>query len=341
MTDHLSVATSTASHQSAPRIERELIKATAPYAVESTADSWWAVGSTFVLLIAAMTAAGLPLWWPARLVFSVLAGLLMVRAFITYHDYLHGSILRESKLARLIFELYGALSLTPPRSWKKSHNYHHGHIGQLEATGIGSFRVMTAKAWRQATAGERALYRIERHPLTVLFAYLTGFGINTCLLPLLTEPKKHWDSALSLIAHGGLIAALWWFGGFSLAFFVVLLPMAIASALGGYLFFAQHSYKDMVVLPPESWAFQRAALESSSYLKLNRLMAWFTGNIGYHHIHHLNIRIPFYRLPEAMAAIPELQSPATISLCARDIRDCFNADLWDEDRQRMISFSEV
>jgi omega-6 fatty acid desaturase (delta-12 desaturase) len=76
-------------------------------------------------------------------------------------------------------------------------------------------------------------------------------------------------------------------------------------------------------------------------MRLNRLMQWFTGNIGYHHIHHLNVAIPFYRLPEAMAAIPELQSPVTTSLAPREIRDCFNAALWDEDLQRMVSFREA
>jgi omega-6 fatty acid desaturase (delta-12 desaturase) len=95
------------------------------------------------------------------------------------------------------------------------------------------------------------------------------------------------------------------------------------------------------VLSPEAWSFYRAALESSSYLQLNRVMQWFTGNIGYHHIHHLNVRIPFYRLPEAMAAIPELQSPPTTSLALQEIVGCFQSNLWDEDRQRMISYREA
>jgi omega-6 fatty acid desaturase (delta-12 desaturase) len=153
----------------------------------------------------------------------------------------------------------------------------------------------------------------------VLFAYVTIFLLNICVLPLVSDPSRHWDSAVSLVAHFGLIAVLWVFGGFDTAFFVVLLPMTIASALGGYLFFAQHSFKRMIVLSPEAWSFYRAALESSSYLQLNRVMQWFTGNIGYHHIHHLNVRIPFYRLPETMAAIPELQSPPTTSLALREI----------------------
>ena len=95
---------------------------------------------------------------------------------------------------------------------------------------------------------------------------------------------------------------------------VVLLPMTIASMIGSYLFFAQHSYEDMRILAEEDWTYHKAAMESSSYMKLNRIMRWFTGNIGFHHIHHLNVRIPFYRLPEAMKAIPELQSPATTTL---------------------------
>jgi omega-6 fatty acid desaturase (delta-12 desaturase) len=130
-------------------------------------------------------------------------------------------------------------------------------------------------------------------------------------------------------------------GGFDTAFFVVILPMTIATILGSYLFFAQHSFKRMYVSSAEAWSFYRAALESSAFMRLNRLMQWFTGNIGYHHIHHLNVRIPFYRLPEAMAAIPELQSPITTSLAPRDIMDCFRASLWDEGRQRMVSYRDA
>ena len=152
---------------------------------------------------------------------------------------------------------------------------------------------------------------------------------------------RHWDSFLVLAGHGALIAALWISGGFDTAFFVVLLPITIASALGSYLFFAQHSFKRMHILSEEAWTYYRAAMESSSYMRLNKVMQWFTGNIGFHHIHHLNVRIPFYRLPEAMDAIPELQSPVTTSLRPRDIRDCFRCCLWDEDRQRVVSYREA
>jgi len=323
------------------RIGKDLIKATVPFAEVSQRRSWWHVGSTFAMLAVALTGAGLAPWWPLRLLFSLLAAMLMVRAFITYHDYMHRAILVRSRAAWILFRIYSALALTPPRSWRKSHNYHHGHVGQISASSIGSFPIMTTKMWREASRGERTIYRIVRHPLTVLTGYITIFLFSITLLPLLKDPARHWDSLLALLGHASLITVLWLFGGFDTAFFVVLLPMTIASALGSYLFFAQHSFKRMHILSMQEWTYYRAALESSSYMRLNRLMQWFTGNIGFHHIHHLNVRVPFYRLPEVMDAVPELQSPVTTTLSPRDIRDCFRCCLWDTGRQRVVSYREA
>jgi omega-6 fatty acid desaturase (delta-12 desaturase) len=329
------------AHSGGLRVGRELLDATKPFARESRAKSWWHVGTSFGLMITVLVGAGMAPWWPLRLLLSLLGALLIVRVFITYHDYMHGAILRDSRLAGLIFHLYAAFGLVPASSWKESHNYHHGHVGQISAMSIGSFPVMTTKAWHAASFTERARYRLERHPLIVLFGYITIFLLSICLFPLLHNPSRHLDSLLSMVAHGGLVAVLWVFAGVDVAFFVVLLPMTIASALGSYLFFAQHSFKRMHIISPEAWTFYRAALESSSYMRLNKVMQWFTGNIGYHHIHHLNVGIPFYRLPEAMAAIPELQSPVVTSLALRDIIDCFQSCLWDEDLQRMVSYREA
>lgn len=328
-------------HSAGIRMGRELLAATKPFAQESVATSWWCVGSTFTLMAAALTLAGVIEPWPLRLVFSVVGALLMVRAFITYHDYLHGAILKESRLAAWLFRAFGALALTPPRSWLESHNYHHGHVGKVSAASVGAFPLITTRMWRESTPWQRLAYRAQRHPLVVLFSYPLVFGLNITLLPLLRDPVKHRDSALALASQGGAIGLLWAVGGASTVFFVVLLPMTIASALGCYLFFAQHSFRRMQVISPEAWTYYRAALESSSYMRMNRLMQWLTGNIGYHHIHHLNVRIPFYRLPEAMAAIPELQSPLTTSLSPRDIVACFKSALWDEERQRMVSYREA
>ena len=328
-------------HSGDVRIGRELLKATEPFAVESVTKSWWHVGTTFSLMLVVLITAGTAPMWPIQLLLSLLGGLLMVRAFITYHDYMHNAILRDSRVAWWLFRLYAALALTPPRSWRKSHNYHHGHVGMISAASVGAFPVITTKMWQNASTRERFLYRLQRHPLVVLFGYITIFAYSICLESLLRDPTRHWDSGLALFGHGVLITLLWMFGGGDVAFFSVLLPMFIASALGSYLFFAQHSFKRMHIISPEAWSFYRAALESSSYMQLNKVMQWFTGNIGYHHIHHLNVRIPFYRLPEAMAAIPELQSPITTTLWPGDIINCFKSSLWDEEQQRMVSYREA
>jgi omega-6 fatty acid desaturase (delta-12 desaturase) len=253
---------------------------------------------------------------------------------------MHNAILSRSRLAWWLFRLYAVFSLTPPRSWKNSHNFHHGHVGKIDAAAVGAFTLMTTDMWRDASFAERVAYRVERHPMTIVTGYFTIFFLSVTLLPLLRNPARHWDSLLVLLGHGTLIAVLWILGGFDMAFFTVLLPMTIASMLGSYLFFAQHSFEDMRVLPTETWTSRRAAMESSSYLKLNKVMRWFTGNIGYHHIHHLNVRIPFYRLPEAMEAISALQSPVTITLSLKDVMASFRCCLWDERLQRMVSYRE-
>ena len=178
------------------RIGRELVKATTPFAVESVGKSWWLTASTFMLLIGSMGGAAFAPYWALRLLFSLLTALalLMVRAFITYHDYMHGAILSRSRLAWLMFHVYAALGLTPARSWKKSHNYHHGHIGQISSR-CRRLPDHDRPDVAAASTADRARYRLERHPLTVLTGYFTIFFLNICLLPLLRDPARHWDSA--------------------------------------------------------------------------------------------------------------------------------------------------
>lgn len=336
-----SVDTKLVLERASERVGRDLIEATRPFAQESRAKSWWHVGSIFVLLITVLTGAALAPWWPIRILLSLFGAMLMLRAFITYHDYMHGAILQNSRVAWLIFHLYAIFSLVPASSWKYSHNYHHGHVGKVSYPSIGAYPLVTSKTWFSSSFIERAGYRLQRHPLVVLFGYITIFAFSVCLVPFLCHPKKHWDSVVSIFAHAGLISSLVVFGGIDIAFFAVLLPMFVSSVLGAYLFYAQHSFKQMQIISPEDWSFDRASLESSSYMRMSKLMEWFTGNIGYHHIHHLNVRIPFYRLPEAMKAIPELQSPPITSLALRDIIDCFRLSLWDEDTKRMVSYREA
>ncbi|MEZ4749742.1 MAG: fatty acid desaturase [Bdellovibrionota bacterium] len=119
-----------------------------------------------------------------------------------------------------------------------------------------------------------------------------------------------------------------------------LLPLYVSCMLGAYLFYIQHNFPSMQLRPREEWTFLFAALNSSSFMEGSAFVHWLTGNIGYHHVHHLNSRIPFYRLPEAMAAIPELQNPGRTSLRPREIVRCLKLKLWDPRRNRMVSFAE-
>ncbi|MCW8876906.1 MAG: fatty acid desaturase [Kangiellaceae bacterium] len=330
-----------AEHSQGLRVGKELLRATLPFAKESRSKSWRLVFTVFALLLVSMVGAGIAPWPWLQLVFSLCSAMLMIRAFITFHDYMHGAILFNSSFAQCFFHIYGMLVLVPMQAWHKSHNYHHGHIGKVDTLGVGTFPIMTTKMWQAASKWQRFYYRLQRHPLTMFFGYLTIFGISFCLLPFLKNPVKHLDSLFSILLHSSVISILWYFGGVSTAFFVILLPMMLNCAFGSYLFFAQHNFKRMTIITPNAWNYYRAALKSSSYLKLNKLMQWVTGNIGYHHIHHLNVRIPFYRLPEAMEAIPELQSPVVTTLGLSEMSSCFKSCLWDEEAQRMVSYREA
>jgi omega-6 fatty acid desaturase (delta-12 desaturase) len=170
---------------------RELLDATRPFANETNSKSRWYVVSTFGLTVATLAAAGFIHWWPIRTALSILGTLLLVRCFITFHDFMHGSLLRGSKAASIWFHIYAAFALTPTRSWAKSHNYHHGHVGQI--SGAGAFPIITTTMWRTSSFRERFRYRASRHPLIVLFGYVTIFALTICLLPLLRDPKRHWD----------------------------------------------------------------------------------------------------------------------------------------------------
>ena len=280
-------------------------------------------------------------WWQLQLVGSILSALVFVRLFVIYHDYIHGSILRSSRLARAIFYPFGTLAMTPPRIWKYSHNFHHAHNMQIETSGVGSYSMFTLDMWKQASFLRRLIYRITRHPLTVSLGYITVFVYELNISSFFSNPRKHWDAGIALLLHGTVITVLWMFAGVNVLLFTFLVPFVLAAALGAYLFYAQHNFEGVYIQPTEDWSHTRASLESSSFIKFGRIMNWFTANIGYHHVHHLNPMIPFYRLPEAMKSIPELQNPMVTTLRPRDILRCFRLKLWDPESRRLVSFKDA
>lgn len=322
------------------RSGKQLMDATRPLTVDTRARSW------FELVFALSVVGGLvaigwsPAPWPVRLVAAVIAGLTTVRVFILYHDFMHLAILKKSKLAKAVFYTYGVLVMTPPVAWRESHNYHHANTAKIVGSHVGSYMMVTTAMWAKMGKRDRFMYAAIRHPLTILFGYFTIFMLGMCVSPFLRNPKKNWDSALSFVLNWTLSIAIFWRFGAATWAFGFFLPLAVSMATGAYLFYAQHNFPEIDVQPRHSWSYTKAALESSSFMKMGPIMNWFTGNIGYHHVHHLNPLIPFYRLPEAMATLPELQQPATTSLAPSDVIKCFQLKLWDMDHGRMVGYPD-
>jgi len=261
--------------------------------------------------------------------------------FVLYHDYLHGAILRGSKFADILFKLYGLLALAPSSIWKHTHDHHHrNNARRFGVDSVGTYPVMTTGAYRKSSPGARFFYALSRHPLTIVFGYLTVFFYGFCIQPLLSSPRRHGDVIAAIGLHLGLIALLAVIRP-DILLLALVLPWFLASALGSYLFYAQHNYPGAKIRHGTDWDYVFAAIHSSSYIRMNPVMRWFTGNIGYHHVHHLNARIPFYRLPEAMNAIEGLQTPGTTSLSPADIVRCLGLKLWDPERNRFVSFAKA
>ena len=309
------------------------------FARDNSLTSWWHIISTLSLLAIAL--AGTFPGWPlaVRLVACLFLSLIAVRFFVIYHDQQHRAILPKSKLADVLMRAYGILVLCPSSIWRSSHDHHHAHNSRLRGSQIGSYPIMTTEQYAQSTRGERFWYLLARHPLTILCGYVFVFLLGMVILPLFRSPRKHFDCILSLVLHLSLITLITLGFGWLTTLLVLILPLFIASAIGTYLFYAQHNFPGVIFRDKAGWTYECAAMQSSSFLQTNWLMNWFTGNIGYHHIHHLNHRIPFYRLPEAHQAICQPGQVVTTTLHPRDIFRCLSLKVWCVETQRMVGVS--
>lgn len=320
-------------------VSEPLFLRTKAFARDHPLTSWWCIISTTLLLASALTGTLFSLPLLVRIPCCGLAALLIVRLFVIYHDQQHRAILPKSRLADLYMRLYGMLILCPSSIWRSSHDYHHAHNSKLRSTYIGSFPIMTREQYSNSPLSERLGYLFKRHPMTILFGYFFVFFLGMVVFPSLASPRKHYDCLLALALHLGLITTVVVLFGWATLLLSLILPLFIASALGSYLFYAQHNFPGAVFKDKAGWTYEGAAMESSSYLKTSPIMAWFTGNIGYHHIHHLNHRIPFYRLPEAYRAIPELRAAKITTLHPREIFRCFRLKVWCVETQSMVGVS--
>ena len=175
------------------RTGKELIRATRQFAKDHSGKSWWHILSTAFLLAAAFAGTIWNIHLAARLACSLLAGLLMLRLFVIYHDQQHHAILPRSRLAEVLMRIYGILVMSPSSVWRSSHNHHHNHNSRLRGSHIGSFPIMTKRQFLRSSRGRRIKYLFMRHPLTILFGYIFMFAFGMSLYPFINQPRKHLD----------------------------------------------------------------------------------------------------------------------------------------------------
>jgi omega-6 fatty acid desaturase (delta-12 desaturase) len=276
------------------------------------------------------------------LAISLPAAGLLVRLFIIQHDCGHRSFFRNRRANDLLGAVCSLFTLTPYRLWQRSHSRHHASSGNLSQRGHGDVWVLTVSEYLGRSRLARLQYRFYRHPV---FLFLVGPILHFVLrqrftfgIPLSWRRERRGVHVTNCAILAAVIAA-WWTTGLS-AFFLIHAPIVIlAGSIGSWLFFVQHQYELAYWQPHDRWNHERAAFEGSSYFRLPRLLQWFTGNIGFHHIHHLDSRIPNYNLAPCYAAVPELRHAVTLDL--RDSFKCARLKLWDEQLQRMVTFNEV
>ena len=244
---------------------------------------------------------------------SLLAGLpaagFTVRLFIFSHDCGHGSFLASREWNDRIGFLTGLFAYTPYRQWRSSHARHHARAQQVEERGVGYFWTMTVDEFRAASPKTQLGYRLYRHPL-ILF---TLGGVWCFLIDYRFVDKSATPAARrEVIAQNTIYLVAFLLAGYWLGFVNVLLvqlPIAfISTAAGLWLFHVQHHYEEAYIALKEGWSYERAALEGSSYLKLSPIARYFSGNINFHHVHHLSPRVPNYRLQEAHEALDFFQA---------------------------------
>ena len=324
------------------RSGKQLLLHSKQFSCENRTISWFEVIFTLILTMLFFTAGFLeiiPL--PARILVSIICGLLYVRLFVIYHDYEHRAILQNSDLAHWIFIFLGIYLLAPENIWKRSHEHHHNNNSKLTLSGIGSYPLVSKKYFLNLKKKQQRLYLINRHPATVLMGYFTLFIYWLNLKSFIQSSKKHIDSLIALVFH--FVAGFVVLYNFGATVFLLgwAFPFFLAFAMGSYLFYSQHNFPKAIFHEHNEWAYDLAAIKSTSRMQMSPIMHWFTGNIGYHHVHHLNSRIPFYRLREAMESMPELNDVPTTSWNPIEIYRCLRLKLWDADLGKMITLKQL
>jgi omega-6 fatty acid desaturase (delta-12 desaturase) len=304
--------------------------------------SWWqvinSVGPYFILWFIMIKTIDISYW--LTLLLSVFAAGFMVRIFIIFHDCGHGSFFRSNRLNKIVGIFTGLIVFTPYHKWHRDHDIHHHTVGNLDKRGTGDVKTLTVDEYLKLSKWQRFGYRFYRNPLFL-------FGIAPMLLFTIQHrfTKKNMSvkekiyvhlSSLALIAAIILMMiAIGW-----KTFLLIQLPVLyIATVHGVWLFYVQHQYRHVLWTNTKNWDYKSTALKGSSLFKLPGLLNWFTGNIGYHHIHHLSPLIPNYNLKKCHNENPLFQEIKPITFFTAF--ESLLLRLWDEKRNMMISFNEI
>jgi omega-6 fatty acid desaturase (delta-12 desaturase) len=284
----------------------------------------------------------LRLSYALTLLLAVPAAFLMIRLFIIQHDCGHGSFFRSTRLTTWVGSILGVVTLTPYHYWKKTHAMHHATSGKLDHRGFGDITTLTVAEYLALSRWGKLRYRVYRHPL-VLFGigavihFLVRHRIPT-IVPK-TWTRERWSILWTDVALAALVTAMGVTLGFRAVCLVVLPFTLLACSIGVWLFYVQHQFEPAYWEHDSAWDYDAAALQGSSYYQLPAPLQWLTGNIGLHHVHHLNARIPNYRLQQTFREHPELQRVTRLTLW-QSFR-CVRLTLWDEQERRLIPFRAV
>ncbi|MGD8395232.1 MAG: fatty acid desaturase [Candidatus Eiseniibacteriota bacterium] len=314
----------------------------APYQGADDRRAWLQVLTSFLPFVAGwwLMAASLQFGLALTVVLAVPTAGFLVRIFIIQHDCGHGSFFASRRLNDAVGFLCGVLTLTPYGSWRRSHAIHHAGAANLARRGTGDILTLTVDEYLAAPRLRRLLYRIYRHPLTL---FVVGPLFNFVILQRLPFGAGLRGVRASVLwTNLALVAAVLLLGGmigFPTVLIVHLAVMAVASTAGTWLFYVQHQYEETYWAPPETWDYSAAALRGSSYYALPPVLRWFSGNIGFHHLHHLSPRIPSYALPRCHAASPLLQQVTTLGL--RSSLRSLRLHLWDAESERLVGFGAL
>lgn len=317
-------------------------KIVALYQKPSTARASWQIVNTVVpyALIWVLMYYTMSVSWWLTIPLAILAGGFLVRAFIIFHDCGHGSFFKSNQANNVWGFICGVLTFTPYYHWRWEHSLHHATSGDLDRRGIGDVWTMTVQEYLESSRWKRFTYRLVRNPLVLfVLAPLLVFVV------LQRFPKKQADSRerhsvywmnLAIFAMAAVMTAIF---GLKAYLILQLTAMLVAGSAGFWLFYVQHQFDGVYWERRDDWDYAAAALQGSSFYKLPRVLQWFSGNIGFHHIHHLSPRIPNYHLERCHRANPLFQTVKPLTLFASLKSLTFR--LWDEQRRKLVGFEAL